>query len=550
MNYILWFLKLRFLTLKNSLWKDAKTIMRTLIIAALILCAQFLLAYLLKKYIFSSVIPANDAQVRPVLLILFFVAVIWIYFIAFFQSISNFVRHFLKSPDLNYLISIPVPLNYVFLFKYSEYIINSIKGIIFVVFPFLAAIGLSVKAPWFYYAALIPFYIIVSVIPCTIGVGVAMVGVRILSSKAFGIISSIISFVINIVFVVLFSRVQEISPDHIIRIVEFMQKPLMSDLIPVTAGTRLFYSTVFGENFLQALVFLLIISAFFVAAAFVLSKKLFFEVWVKNQTAVAAVHRKSTTASKYNKESNSSVIFQWIKGEWRMAIRNQEMLMGCVFMLMFFLFTTFIFVYKGYFSTEPMLGLYILISVASIFNIMAVSIPFLPIEIASDKGLWKNRLWLLKVMPLEGGKVFDIQCIMFLIPGYIISLAGIICYSIINGLSFPVIFLSALVLKAILYGSSAIYNSVELLALTEFFEKNAFLGNLLTIILPVFYGVLSAGTIALFFAEDFISDVRILSGISRLLSLPVTVAVSVATVLAASFAARKIFKRAWEHLEI
>ncbi len=78
--------------------------------------------------------------------------------------------------------------------------------------------------------------------------------------------------------------------------------------------------------------------------------------------------------------------------------------MGYVFMILFFLISSFIFIYKGYFSSEPLLGLFILITIAAIFNIIALSIHFLPIEIATDKHLYKNRLWLLKVMPLEGKK--------------------------------------------------------------------------------------------------------------------------------------------------
>lgn len=549
MNYILWFLKLRFLILKNSIWKDAKAIVRTLSIAGVIVIIQIFLINLLSKNVFSNIL-LSDEQAKGMLIIFFFVAVIWIYLISFVQSINSFVRNFFKSPDVNYLISIPIPSNFVFLFKLFDHIISTIKSMLLMFFPFLAAIGMSVNAPWVYFVSVIPLYIILSIIPCTIGVMVAMAGVRIISVKMFGTITSIFAFATNITFAILFSRVQDISVAYFIRFIEFLQKPLLADIIPVTAGVRLFLAAAFGERITYALLFLLIISVLFIVTAFLISKKLFFEGWLKNQYIAPIVKKKKAALSKDGKYSNSNGINAWIKTEWKMAIRNQEMLMGCVFMLLFFIIAVFLFIYSGYFSAKPLLGLFILITVASIFNIVAVSIPFMPIDVTTDKSLWKNRYWLLKVMPIEGKKVFNIQCVMFFVPGFIISLTGILSYSIINGVNLPLILVAALSLFAILFGSSAIHTSIELLSLTNFFEKNVFLGNIMTIILPVVYGVLSAGTIALFLAKEFVGEIMILSNVSRFLNLPIVVLVSVATVSVTYFVSKIIYIKSWKRLEI
>lgn len=549
MNYILWFLKLRFLILKNILWKDTKTIIRTLSIASVIIIFQIFLTNLLHKNIFSDIM-LSDEKAKGILILFFFGVVIWIYLISFVQSIVGFIRNFFKSPDMNYLLSIPVPSNYVFLFKFFEHIISSIKATLFIVFPFLAAIGMSVNAPWFYFVTIIPLYIILSIIPCSIGIVVAMAGVRIVSAKMFSIITSILSFAINIIFAVLFSRVREIPSDYFVNFIAFLQKPLLSDLIPVTAGIRLFYAAALGERVTYALLFLLIITVLFIAVIFIISKKLFFEGWAKNQNIDTKVNKKITAVTKNYKKSNRNEIFEWIKTEWKMAIRNKEQFIACASILLFFLVAAFMFIYSGYFSNEPLLGVFILITVASIFNIFAVSISFIPIDIATDKSLWKNRYWILKIMPLEGKKVFDIQCIMYVVPAYIISLTGILSYSIINGLSFPMILLSALSLLVILYGSSAVYTFTELLSLTDFFEQNAFIGNLMSLILPVFYGVLSAGTITLFLAEDFVNEIIILSHISRFLNLPIVVIISVITLSVAYFVARISYIKIWEQLEI
>ncbi|KAB3529888.1 hypothetical protein F8154_14355 [Alkaliphilus pronyensis] len=549
MSYIKWFIKLRFLVLKNSLWKDAKVFVRTLSIAIAIIIGQIVLINILYKNIFSN-IAISDEMVNGILIVFFFVAVIWIYLTSFVQSISTFIRNFYKSPDMNYLITIPVPLNYVFLFKFFEHIISSIKSMLFLFFPFLVALGMWVNAPLIYYISIIPLYIIISIIPCAIGVMAAMVGSKIVSAKVFNILTSIVTFAINIFFAVLFARTQDVSTTYIIKVIELLEKPWVSDIVPITASIRLFYSMVIGERPAYAMLFLLIISILFITIAFMISKRMFFEGWAINQFIESKVSKKKVIESDNCKEAKRNEIIEWIKTEWKMAIRNNEMIMASAFMFFFYLFAIFTFLYGDLFSNNPLLGASLLTTIASIFNIIAVSILFIPADIMKDKSLWKKRYWLLKVMPLEGGKVFNIQCNMFFIPAYIISIVGIIAYSVVNGLSIQLILLSILGMFFILYGSSAIYIAGELLALTDFFENNAFLGNIITIVLPVLYGILSAGSIALFLAKDFVSEIIILSNISAILNPSIVIILSVTTVVAAFLLSRKVFIRVWKQLEI
>lgn len=549
MSYIKWFIKLRFLILKNSLWKDTKAIARTLSITGAIIMGQILLTQILYRNIFGNII-ISDELFNGMLIVFFFVAIIWIYLVSFVQSISTFIRNFYKSPDMNYLISIPVPLNYVFLFKFFEHMFSSIRSMLFLFFPFLAALGIWVNAPLIYYISIIPLYFIVSIIPCAIGVMVAMIGLRLVPIKVFNIVTSIFTFVINVSFAVLFSRAQDISTTYIIKFIEMLEKPLVSDIIPVTASIRLFYSMVIGERPTYAALFLLIVSILFITIAFIMSKKMFFEGWAKNQLVETHDSKKKVIESDNCKESKSNEIIEWIKTEWKMAIRNNEMIMGSAFMFFFYLFAIFAFLYGDLFSNNPLLGVSLLTTIASIFNIIAVSMLFIPIDIAKDKSFWKKRYWLLKVMPLEGEKVFNIQCNMFFIPAYIISVVGIVAYSAVNSIGIYSILLSILGMFFILYGSSAIFISGELLSLTDFFENNTFLGNLITLILPLLYGILSAGSIALFLAKDIVSEIIILSDISAILNLPIVTILSVTTVVATYLLSKTVFIRVWKQLEI
>lgn len=547
MYFILWFLRLRFKIHRNRFWRDTKVSLRTLTIAAVVIGILALLTSVFYRFIFRDTLLGND-QLAGMLLVFFAIAVIWIYLLSFVKSINSFVRIFLQSPEINYLVSIPVPSSHIFLAKFFDHISSNAMSSLFLFYPFLAAIGVSASAPWFYFLAIIALYILISVIPSAIGFIVAMVGVRIVPAKTFTAITTFFSFVISISFAIQFSRVQETAVEQAARFLQFLGEPL-SAVIPVTAGIRLFYSLVFGQGAGNSLLLLLLFSALLILAAFSLSSNLYFEGWVKHKSQDNAPTVKAKPAVP-NGDKVGNELFEWIKLEWKMAIRNREMFYASVFMLFFFIFSTFFFIYTGYWSAEPLLVLYILITVAAIFNIMAVSLPFIPSDIKTDKSLWKSRYWLLKVSPIDGAKMFNIQCLMYFIPGYIISLVGIVLFAVLNGISLPIILLAGLSLLLILYGSAAVYTSTEMLSLTSYFENNEFIGNMMTIVLPLLYGLFSAGVIALYLAEELVSQIVVLSSFSNFLNLPTALIFSTVTVLVAFFLSRTIYIKIWDQLDI
>ncbi len=553
MDYLMWFLKLRLLSVRNSLWIDKNRIMRTVKIGIIIICAQILLVYLFKNYIFDGLLPSGETGTKALLLILFTGVVIWIYFISFVDSISNIIRNLYRSPDLNYLMSLPVPVNNVFMSKYAEYIFNSIKVKIFIIFPFLAAMGWSVSAPWFFYLLIIPFYFLISIIPCTIGIIIGMLSLRVISTKILTKITMFLSFAINIVFVVILSdKVKEISPLYIKNLMEFIEKPFISDIVPVTAGVRILFFSAFQEpgGFFASLSSFAVITFLFIIFIFFLSRKLFYEGWSKSQHSESKVYKMESSKSGNLEKTYSNSAWSWIKGEWKMALRNHEMLMGAFLLLLFFGITLILFIFKGYLSANPLLALYILIGIAVIFNIMAVSIPFNPIEIAADKSLTKKRFWLLKVMPLNGLKIFHMQCTMIFIPGYLISLLGITIFSAVKSIPLPVILISGLALLVILYGSAALYTALEIMLMEKFFEDTRFVGDFLSIVLPVVYGVLSVGPMILFILKDIPVDIWMVSRLSNVLSLPYAIAASAVTVIITFLLSRRISAAVWDKIEI
>ncbi len=548
MSYLLWFSKLRYTCLKNSMFKDSKTTKRTLSIALAIIIGQIVLTRILYRTIFNQLSIA-DEMVNPIVIVFLFVVVIWIYLISLVQSMNTFIQNFYKSPDMSYLISVPIPFNYVFLSKFFDHIIKSTKSMMFLFFPFLTALGLWVNASLGYYLMIIPLYLFISIIPSIIGVMFSMIGLRFVSAKIFNTIIPMLIFGINVSFAILFTRAQNISTTFIVKLIEFFESPLISDLIPPIAGVKILYSSIVNEWSFSTSFLLFTATSLLVVVAFAISKKLFFEGWSKNQLVESKTNSKKVMLKKgYN--VNKKPTFVWIETEWKMAIRNYEMLMGSIFMLLFYVFAVFTLIYGNLFFDNPIIGVSMLIFIASLTNIMAVSIVFIPAEIKKDKNLWKNRYWLLKIMPIHEGNMFNIQLNMFFIPGFIISSLGIIAYSLMSGLNIHMILFSIVSMFFILYGSSAIYVCSELVSLTEFFEKYAFLGNLATFIVPLLYGIFSSGIATLFLAKDLLSDITVLSNINALLSLPIVILVSFITVTSTYVISKNVFISVWRELEI
>ncbi len=120
MTYFLWFVKLRLKIINNNFFKDFNTILKTFLILVGIVFLQIIATRLLHKYLFNNMMLLGlDAKV--LVMVFSLIVVFWIYLMSFFQSISSFVRNFFKSPDMNYLISLPISSNYIFWFFPSNF---------------------------------------------------------------------------------------------------------------------------------------------------------------------------------------------------------------------------------------------------------------------------------------------------------------------------------------------------------------------------------------------------------------------------------------------
>ena len=74
-----------------------------------------------------------------------------------------------RSPEAAFLLSMPARTQRIFLYKFQEAVVLSSWGFVLLGSPILLAYGLVARAPWYYYAMLLPFVMSFVYIPVSIG---------------------------------------------------------------------------------------------------------------------------------------------------------------------------------------------------------------------------------------------------------------------------------------------------------------------------------------------------------------------------------------------
>lgn len=74
-----------------------------------------------------------------------------------------------RSPEVQFLLTTPVRVDRIFLYKFQEAMLLSSWGFILLGSPMLVAHGQVVVAPWYYYVMLLPYLVAFSMIPGAIG---------------------------------------------------------------------------------------------------------------------------------------------------------------------------------------------------------------------------------------------------------------------------------------------------------------------------------------------------------------------------------------------
>lgn len=546
MTFMRWYLRLRFLLIKNSLWTDAKTRATSMVLLLVLLGFLSGFTWVIKRFMIGDSLTDGNLIVLRFLLLF---AIAWVFLSSFFQSLSTFVKHFLHSPELNHLMTLPIPSAQLFLFKFVDHLFVQIKGSMILVVPFFAAIGVGFGASWGYYLLLLPLYAVITIIPSACGLLVALLALRKLTPQQFGFIASALSLTINILFAFSFSRSNHIPTEWILGFHRWMSDSVAASILPVTSGIEVFTGLLHGDANALAWVSLPLVSALTVFGIYRLSEKAYASSWSQNQD-VTSPQKATTTRKKKSRPPHASLAWTWVKGEWLMASRNHDMIMGTVFLLLFYVGTLLYMVIAKPFLDHPLLGGFLLLAVAAIFNVMATSIVFIPAEVAADKTIWKKQHWLLKTLPLPAPRIFFIRMTMLWIPSFFLTALGLVLYAAFHPMVFVDQLLLGLYSGIVLLGSAAVYVAIEQLALIEAMERHPFVANVMTLVVPIVYGVLSCGIVALSLGMDDLLGITWLSIDHAVWRFEWLLGISIAVSFGTVVISKKVFDFAWKKIEI
>lgn len=548
MHNLKWLVSLQLKLLKNRYFIDQKTQSRTVIGVGLMVAFIYSLTRILYSR-FPFELSAETMYYQEIVFLMFVIVMIWLFLMAFIQGLSTYVKTYYKSSEMNHLMTLPIDRGQLFLLSFFKHVLYSNKTMLIIIIPFVSVIGLMIDASTLFFVLILPLYFVLALVPTALSTLVALVSLKYVSSKKFSFIVTGASLLLNVVFALSFTRFEALFNRLLPRISNVLDRPLMMDVFPITSGARLLMTVAGVDSYYFSVFFYLAMACLLSTLSYVLSKKLYFKGWEQSQVVSEKKRRKTNLISKEKNLTTLRVIFKWMKAEWTMAIRNYDMFIASFSMLSFYTLGVLAVSFTQFLSSDSFSALAFLILLATLLNVMAVSVLFLPADLSKDKALWKQRYWLVKIMPFKSVHVLMIQVLTFFIPAYGFSVLGLVVFSLSASISMPIFAIASIVLALVLFGATLVYVTTEMLALNPFFEKNSLLGNSMTFLLPILYALASVGLITLFITKEYLISIETLYRVAQTLNIELISTVSLVTVFGSFLFAYSMFRRVWSHLE-
>lgn len=205
---------------------------------------------------------------------------------------------FYHSPDLNLLVSTPIPAKLLFAFRFVTYTCFSFALLSLLGLPPFIAMGIVAEAPWYYYLFLLPIVHALMIIVASIGICLLMVLMRLLSAKRIMHLTIIFSSLLGALWIgMVIYGLGEIIP----RIFDWVAaaEPVLAIIFPLREAVESLGYLLRGEpaTALWSFVPLLVSSGVIFVGAILATDKLYWAGFAKAQI-VEAQPRKKTRSQK------------------------------------------------------------------------------------------------------------------------------------------------------------------------------------------------------------------------------------------------------------
>ncbi|MBT9148888.1 MAG: hypothetical protein DDT28_00305 [Dehalococcoidia bacterium] len=560
MNYLAPLFTLQRRIFRNTYWRTRRQRITTTLLISAVVGATVGAAYLFNRYLLLQFLDPAWLLDPAFGWFAFGLVVIFIFFAALTQSMANLIPRFYRSPDLNYLLALPIPANRVLAIKFLAAQLQSSLGVLFLSFAVLIATGWSIGAPWYYYAALLPVFWVFTLIPAGIGLLIGMVLLRLMTAKTFSRLAGVLSFGTIIVWFALAGIPMEQLIPLLARAMElFGRLPhILVDLIPLVSAGSLLNAFAVAEPVqgIRPLLMLLMVTGVAMILIFWLARHLFLQGWLVTQSAPAAPIRKARAAAA---RREAKVHPPWIAAvltEWRRALRNEEMRLTFFGMLAGYV-AAVVFLIDGrlldWLGGSPAAGLVVLVLYAAVLLPMGVVILFLPAAQLAQAGsskamdqLLRRSMWLTKALPLTTTEVVLIAVVKIMVVPFLLGAVGILIYALVAEVALVHALLAVIGLLLLLLGSSVGSTGQEFWGYARAGKINPLIANLLDTLVPIAYFIAAAGPLTLYLLGGipWLAFFRIQPLlIGGLISWP-------AVSLLAIWGGWKLATRSWEAMEI
>jgi len=538
---------------RNSYWRTSKQAAATMAVATLIFFVAWLVARAALRW-FSPIAAAVQGGIGADLLTpLLAQLLIWLLVLDFFTAAQQSREQFFLTPDLTLLIAAPVNPKLIlaqrFLFLTCLTPAAFFGTTVFGLAP-LAALGMLAAAPWFYYMLLLPLLYLFRLLSAALAIAMLMLLLRLVPVRRLYQALAVGNFLFGALSF-LFLRGGQQALWHGGTALSAGWGQMLWIFPPLASLRDLLLALMGGGGSLWFSFVILIASSLAVMALVLLvAERLYFLSYDRLQSAETrppqkASPRKNTAGTA----SYAPVSLFWflVVEQWKMAVRNREMLPSAVFFIA--LLPVYIAI-TGYFAGgSPPWLIPANAVVVSLCAILAVLLLFLPSAMATDR-LAVNRLyWPQKVAPIRDAVLVGVLYMAHCLPALALTLIFFFPVSYFTGLAANLLLPSAGLTVLLVISGVALYQFTMLQEIATAGEELPLLSRVAreaAILYGPIYVLPSA--IALYYRE--IGFLSFLHGWPHSAVLALGIAFSAALALSALVWSLRRMAAAWQAMEI
>jgi fatty acid desaturase len=546
---------LQWRTIANRYWRTPRLRITTTLILAGTTGLGIGVAYFIRDWLFDPAVLVDPATGWMI----FAAVAALISFAALTESMTLVIPRFYRSPDLNYLLALPIPAERIVAMKFLAAQFQSSRAVLFVSLIGLVAIGWSVGAPWYYYAALPVVFWVFTLVPAGLGLLIGMALLRVMTARALNRLALGLSLGSFILWWALLTLPPELLMPLLARAVDLVAwlGHVPADLVPPVAAGRLLSALAVADPVrgLGPLAMLLAVTGAAMALIFWLARHLFYQGWLRTQSAPVAQPSAAPRSKARPTAHARPPLLAALLTSWRQALRNSEARLVAIGVLVGYVTLVAVLADGGLLGglgESPWLALVVLILGAAILLPMGIETLFLPFGQVQQAGaskataLLKRTLWLSKVLPLTTTEVVLVAVLRTAAVTFCVGAAGILIYGLLAEVGFLYVLVAVVGLLLLVLGSLVGSTGHEYWSYARTEKINPLISSWSGLFLFAAYFAVAAGPLTLYLAAEVIPGLAGLRTegllVGGLISWPVVSLLSI-------WGGWKLAFTSWEELE-